>query len=80
MILTNGQKSQIAAAAQLLVTPETRDYFLRDVEIALAACIDQPPDDDDVDRVVRQLLGVNVTTNIARALRRFNKPNRRVDT
>jgi len=70
--LTLGQRAQITAAATLLVTPSTRDHFLRDVEIALAMCSNQPPDDGDVDTVVRQLLDNNVHSNLDAALRRFN--------
>ena len=70
--LTVGQRSQVRAAAQLLVTPSTRDHFMRDVEIALAMCSNQPPDDGDVDTVVRQLLDNNVHSNLDGALRRFN--------
>ncbi len=54
LALTIGQRQRINDAAVL--TPSTRDAFLRDAEIALSACAEQPPDDNQVRAVIQKLL------------------------
>jgi len=68
--LTLGQIERLEAAANLLVSPESRDLFLRDAECGLAQAASQPPDDAALDDVLRRLLHVNIYADARDALRR----------